>query len=195
MTFVAKIRSYIIFTYRWIINTKIAPMYMIHKGVKMDIGTARFNGIPFVSKSPTGKIVIGSNALINSSERSNPLAVDHPTSFLTYKDSRIQIGDNCSFSGTIIVAHNSIKIGDNTMIGANSKIYDTDFHPMDYKMRESHPTKHAKTRPIIIGSNVFIGCHVHILKGVTIHDNAVVPAGTFVRRDFPEISENERPKN
>ena len=36
-----------------------------------------------------------------------------------------------------------------------------------------------------IGNNVWIGCHVTILPGVTIEDHAIIGAGAVVTRDVP----------
>lgn len=181
------VRSLIIRGYKSIIDDYLAPLYFRHHNVTFSSGATKFNGMPFVSKGSNSIIKIGSNASIISRERSNPLAIDHATSFITYDSASIIIGNNCSLSGVIIIAKTSIEIGDYTMIGANVRIYDTDFHPTDPDMRKKHPTRSAKSKPIRIGSNVFIGCNVHILKGVTIADKAVIPAGSFVRRDFPKL--------
>ena len=42
------------------------------------------------------------------------------------------------------------------------------------------------TAPIRIGSNVWIGEGVVILKGVTIGDNVIVGAGSVVTKDLPK---------
>ena len=41
------------------------------------------------------------------------------------------------------------------------------------------------SNPIKIGRDVWIGCRVTILPGVTIGDHAVVGAGAVVNRDVP----------
>jgi acetyltransferase-like isoleucine patch superfamily enzyme len=41
------------------------------------------------------------------------------------------------------------------------------------------------SKPVKIGSNVWIGESAIILKGVTIGDNSVVGAGTIVTKDIP----------
>jgi acetyltransferase-like isoleucine patch superfamily enzyme len=40
-------------------------------------------------------------------------------------------------------------------------------------------------RPIIIGSNVFIGINSILMPGVTVGDNCVIGAGSVVTRDIP----------
>ncbi|MCY1423806.1 Galactoside O-acetyltransferase [compost metagenome] len=38
---------------------------------------------------------------------------------------------------------------------------------------------------MVIGTNVFIGANVTVLKGVTIGDNSVIANGSVVNRDIP----------
>lgn len=44
------------------------------------------------------------------------------------------------------------------------------------------------TKPITIGSNVYIGNNVLLLPGVTIGDNVVIGAGAVVTKDIPDKS-------
>ena len=180
------LRSEIIRAYYWLTDNYIAPYYFKSKGVIFDAKSTKFSGIPYVAKGRDSQIRLGMNTIVNSRERINPLALDHAATFITYDGASISIGNNCALSGAIIIAKTSIEIGDNTMIGANVRIYDTDFHPVDPVLRRQHSTEGARSKPIRIGSNVLVGCHAHILKGVTIADNAVVPAGFVVRKDFPQ---------
>lgn len=48
----------------------------------------------------------------------------------------IEIGDNVGISGATLYARKGIYIGENTCIGGNCKILDSDFHPID--MEKSH---------------------------------------------------------
>ena len=41
---------------------------------------------------------------------------------------------------------------------------------------------------MVIGSHVWIGCNVLILKGVTVGDGAVIAAGSVVTKDVPAAS-------
>ena len=65
------------------------------------------------------------------------------------------------------------------MIGANARIMDTDFHPIDPKTRR-FGTQDVQTAPIVIGSNVLLGANSLVLKGVTIGDNVIIGAGSVI---------------
>lgn len=100
---------------------------------------------------------------------------------------KIEIGENCGISGSTIYSWDSIKIGDNTRIGANCKIVDNDFHPIELKHRHNGLNEaYTKKAPIIIGNDCFIGMNSIILKGTTLGNNVVVGAGSVVHGTFPD---------
>jgi acetyltransferase-like isoleucine patch superfamily enzyme len=71
------------------------------------------------------------------------------------------------------------------MIGGSTKIWDTDFHPLRADTRVDNPNEGYKSRPIIIGSNVFIGGFSIILKGTSIGDGSIIGAGSVVSGIIP----------
>ncbi len=141
----------------------------------------RMVGSPFVSCHPQAEIVLGDDVLINS--RPGPHYPCPCTLEARMPGARVVIGNGVSMSGTRVIAHVSIEIGDRTMIGSETEIVDTDFHPMDPARRAQHPTEGADARPVTIGRDVFIGMRSIILKGVTIGDGAIVGAGSVVATD------------
>ena len=66
--------------------------------------------------------------------------------------------------------------------------------PMFYSTRKqngvslSRADKTVETKPITIGSDVFIGMHVTILDGITIGNCAVIGAGAVVSKDIPAFA-------
>jgi acetyltransferase-like isoleucine patch superfamily enzyme len=77
------------------------------------------------------------------------------------------------------VCDKHIKIGKGTTIGWGVEILDSDLHRIvqdDFEM----------SKPILIGSQVWIGAKAMILKGVTIGSGSVVAAGAVVTRNVPE---------
>lgn len=100
---------------------------------------------------------------------------------------KIEIGDGFGISGTTIYSTSSIKIGKNATIGANCKIVDNDFHPLDPEQRRLNLNEtHTRRAPITIGDNCFIGMNSIILKGTTLGNNVVIGAGSVVHGTFPD---------
>ena len=96
--------------------------------------------------------------------------------------SEIRFGSNVAINNNFCAVANesSISIGDNTTIGVNCSIYNCNFHSLDPDKRR---TETGSSKPVNIGKNVFIGNNVSIWRGVTIADNAIVPAGSIVKED------------
>ena len=133
-----------------------------------------------------GRIELGENVLINNTSEYNPVGLPHPTILCTSnKKARIHIGNNVGISGASLVAASFISIGDRTLIGGGVGIWDTDFHPLNSIERRNHQTRGARSAPIVIKEDVFVGSRALILKGVTIGKGAVIGAGAakwcFVR--------------
>lgn len=85
---------------------------------------------------------------------------------------RIFFNRNCT-----VVCNESIEIGDKSTFGPNVCIFDHDHDQLHWN--------HFIGKPIRIGSKVWVGANVVILKGVTIGNNAIVGAGTVVTKDIP----------
>lgn len=160
-------------------------IFLKANGVKYGKGLKLY-GYPFVFKFPKASVNIGENVTLNSSFFSNLLGLYQKTVIVSKNDAKINIGNRVGISGATIYAWNSIEIGDDTRIGANVKIVDTDFHPVDPTERLNGNNSASGCKPIKIGSNVFIGMNSIILKGTEIGDNSVVGAGAVVSGKFPD---------
>lgn len=124
---------------------------------------------------------------VNSSFLSNLLGLYQRTIICARtRDAIIDIEDNVGMSGVTIYAREHIHIGANTGIGANAKIMDNDFHPLEPAQRSISRNSNIKSRPVSIGTNVFIGCNCIVLKGTQIGDNSVIGAGSVVSGMIPE---------
>lgn len=135
-----------------------------------------FNGRILIDRFKYSTIVIGDNCIFNSHSLFNPRGIKQCILHTATDFAKIEIGNNCGFSGVSIVCWNHIKIGNNVMVGADTCIGDTDDHP------ERLGTAPA---PIEIKDNVFIGMHCIVLKGVTIGENSIIGAGSVVTKDIP----------
>ena len=123
---------------------------------------------------------------VNSSFTSNMLGLWQRSILVARYGGKIKIGDGFGISGTTIYSTKSITIGKNATIGANCKIIDNDFHPLDPEDRRMNLNEEKTLRaPIVIGDNCFIGMNSIILKGTSIGNNVIVGAGSVVHGSFP----------
>ncbi len=109
---------------------------------------------------------------------------------------RMTVGDYCYFTNAVLLCELEIRIGNYVMIGWNTTIADTDFHPLAPAERIADalacsPLANGRRRPEIlkkpihIEDDVWIGPNVTILKGVHIGAGAFIEAGSLVTRDVP----------
>ncbi|MEM6843814.1 MAG: acyltransferase [Bacteroidota bacterium] len=97
--------------------------------------------------------------------------------------SSISIGDRTTVGyHTFIFASESIKIGNDCLIAPFVYIVDSD-HGIE---REAPINQQPnQTAPVMIENDVWIATGAKILKGVTVHQGAVVAAGAIVNQDVP----------
>lgn len=144
------------------------------------------NGFGVIFSFPDSCIKIGGGSCINSSFTSNMLGLYQRNIIIARYGGSVEIGENCGISGSTIYSTCSIKIGDNTRIGANCKIIDNDFHPVELEPRRAGLNKEfTKKAPIAIGDDCFIGMNSIVLKGTQLGNNVVVGAGSVVHGSFP----------
>jgi acetyltransferase-like isoleucine patch superfamily enzyme len=144
-------------------------------------------GAPYIELHSDSDISLGKNVRLVSKTFATALGVNHPVVLRTLAPgARITIGNRVGISGGTICAARSVEIGDDTMLGANVTIADTDFHSLypAYRSGHSHPTVAAAA--VRIGKRVFIGTNAIVLKGVTVGNNSVIGAGSVVTKSIPE---------
>jgi acetyltransferase-like isoleucine patch superfamily enzyme len=145
----------------------------------------QFHGVPIILKHRQSLISVGRNLQLRSSIRSNPLGPNHAVILCTlHAGSRLEIGENFAMTGGVLCAAECITIGNNVSVGANCTIVDTDFHPIDPRVRRQRP-QDGQSSPVMIGDNVFIGMNCLVLKGVSIGENSVIGAGSVVATSIP----------
>lgn len=143
----------------------------------------RMYGVPIIQRHRDSVMQFGPRLQLRSALRSNPLGPNHPVFLTTWQAGAVlKIGGDFGMTGGTICAAESIVIGDRVAIGANTTIIDTDFHPLDARWRQEHPAD-ARTAPIVIEDDVFVGMHCLILKGVRLGQGCVIGAGSVVTKD------------
>jgi maltose O-acetyltransferase len=104
-----------------------------------------------------------------------------PPFFCDY-GSNILLGERVFFNFNCVVLDVCrVTIGDFTLFGPAVQIY-TATHPMDPVLRRSQEF----SKPIEIGSDVWVGGGAILCPGVTIGSRSVIGAGSVVTRDIPE---------
>lgn len=93
----------------------------------------------------------------------------------------LAIGNYVGMSQAALICHFSITIGDYVNIGGGVKIYDTDFHSLDARLRAGNADMELKAKALVVKKdNAFIGAYSIVLKGVIIGENSIIGAGSVV---------------
>ena len=165
-----------------ILNQLWNTAVMKYKGVKFE-KTLFINGKLYVHGRKNG-VAIGRGCTIQSSKLVNPTSGFAHTHLRAEKNATIRIGNNVGISHANITAFSGVTIDDNVLIGSGVKIWDTDFHPVNYKDRIEN--KEPMSLPIHIKEGAFIGACSIILKGVSIGKHSVIGAGSVVTKNVPD---------
>ena len=102
--------------------------------------------------------------------------------FICELGNNITIGNNVFLNfGCIIFDMGEVTIGDNVMFGPRVGLYTTN-HAFDPEERTANI---SVSRPIRIGSRVWVAADVKIVQGVTVGEDSIIGAGSVVTRDIP----------
>ncbi len=142
------------------------------------------NKKPDVRKAKGSRIILHEDTTLTSNPRHNPLLL-HPVIIRTLTPNAvIEMKKGSGMSGASLICCNRITIGEHTIIGPNTLIYDSEGH--SYTPEIGWKGRVTRTgRPINIGAKCFIGSSCIIMSGVTIGDNCVLSAGTVLKCDVP----------
>ena len=167
------------------IKTFLPKMVMVAQKIKYG-KKCKFYGLPIIVRTRSSEISLGDGVVVKSSFLSNLIGLYQRSIIIARAGGKVILDNDVRMSATTIYSRASIRIGKHTSIGANVKIFDHDFHPVDPEERLEHPNSGMKCKPIEIGENVFIGCNCIILKGSKIGNNCVVGAGSVVSGEFED---------
>ena len=167
------------------LSPALARYYQV-KGVR----TGRhptFAGLPIISQLTAGQIQLGDDVKLVSTALMSPLGSWGPCVLRCMNaTASIEIGDDCGFTGAVIVARNRIRLGRRVMLGPGVVITDSDHHPLLPVERRYLPAPEPDPRDdVTIGDDVFIGVRSTVLPGVTIGAGSVIGAGSTVVHSIP----------
>jgi len=132
-----------------------------------------------------GIITLHNNIKINSKHSVNPIGGQSFTSIVVEENAVLEIGENVGISNSAIYCKKQIIIEKNVLLGGDCRIYDTDFHSLNYLHRAAPVDLNIISKPILIKEGVFIGAGTIILKGVTIGEYSIIGAGSVVSKNVP----------
>jgi acetyltransferase-like isoleucine patch superfamily enzyme len=93
--------------------------------------------------------------------------------WLVLHPEKLKLGKYCDIGAfTLLACHNGIEIGEGAQLGSHCAVY-------------SESTIDEKKGRVIIGRNARIGSHSVVMPGLTIGENAVVAACSFVNKNIP----------
>ena len=106
------------------------------------------------------------------------------------ENGRVTIGDYCYFTNVVLLCELEVRIGNYVVIGWNTTLADSDFHPIAPAQRvadaiacsplgKGRPRPPVASKAIIIEDDVWIGPNATILKGVRIGAGAWIEPGTW----------------
>jgi acetyltransferase-like isoleucine patch superfamily enzyme len=125
-----------------------------------------------------GTVIFGDDCGIVSSRMATTTPWTHSP------EAVIKFGNRVLLTGTRFGCENRIEIGDMGGL-SDARIMDTDFHSMDVQDDRPRYSTRGRSKPVILGRNVWVGAGAMVLKGVRIGDNAVVAAGAVVVANVP----------
>lgn len=173
--------------YRLSIKEWLSTIYMYRfcslYGIQLGSG-CRFWNKMILFKEVGSTIEFGNGCFFRSDRESNLIGVNRACIVSSHASNAvIKVGDNCGFSGTSIGIKESLTVGNNVQVGANTYITDFDWHSFDPSDRDN-PKKIAASG-IIIDDNVWLGLNCIVLKGVHIGANAIIGAGSVITKNIP----------
>ena len=117
-----------------------------------------------------GKLSLGRDVWLRTEHGPNRLTV--------FPGALLELGDRVLVNGAMLHAKQRVVLGNDSMIGFGSRVFDADLHPLDLETPE-------RIEAVEIGERVWIGSDVTVTRGVHIGDDVVVGARSVVTRDLP----------
>jgi acetyltransferase-like isoleucine patch superfamily enzyme len=136
---------------------------LAYPGFKMGL-RPRIWGRFFVRIFEGGRLEVGDDFILVSDPKRAGITLYNRGQFTVFPGAVIKIGNHVGLSGTAITSKCNVEIGNETIIGPNVVILDSDFHnilPIDSRWATSSKEKDKEVK---IGKNVWVGMNSTILK-------------------------------
>lgn len=184
IVFIVRSLSYLFLKIKTYLCTIIFRITLWIHNVRFGKNVVAAGGVlPIMQISPNAdSIVFGNNLVFHNY---NDAGWYSKCSIWVKSNAFLSIGNNTGLNGVLVYASKSITIGSNVNIGGSTRIFDTDFHSLDYLDRRAEDIR-KNSKPIVIEDDVFIGTNCIILKGVKIGERSIVAAGSVVTKDIPK---------
>lgn len=145
----------------------------------------RIFGMPIIQRHRHSTIALGDGVELRSWSSTNPIAPNHRVVLSTRSaGANLRLGCDCGLTGSVIVATESVEIGDRVLLGSNCVVTDSDFHPLTLAQRRQG-AQNLDSRPVFIDDDVFVGMNCLVLKGVSIGKGSIIGAGSVVTGNVP----------
>lgn len=175
--------------YERFLKTSFDYAYLRYYGVETELGFVKLIGLPLINKYPGSRIILKKGITLVSNIKGNSAGINQPVVLSTYTESAIiEIDEYSGASGATIAAVTQIRIGKFCGIGANVKIFDTNFHPSNPAARQNQKSiNDAKSKPITIADSVWLNEGCLILKGVDIGFGSIIGPKSVVVKSVPAL--------
>lgn len=152
--------------------------------VKIHLIGGKFLSFPIVNICKDAKINIGRNVLFKKGVGQ----YNYRNSIGCRSKCMLSIGNDCTFSSTIIDVRKSVAIGNGCTFEDGVVIIDSDAHSLDFRDRRISEKDEANkiNAAILIGDNVHVCIGSLILKGVTIGNNVRIGPHAVVTKSIPD---------
>jgi galactoside O-acetyltransferase len=149
-------------------------------GARIDVHRGAQIRSPRLRPKKGGTFVLGASSIF-----AGRMAMDR-------ENAVVRIGERSFVGNSLLVAAQSIEIGDDTVLSWGITIVDHQSHGIDFAVRAGDVTdwltgkknwSGVTIEPVRIGNKVWIGFGASILPGVTVGEGAVVGAASVVTRD------------
>jgi acetyltransferase-like isoleucine patch superfamily enzyme len=171
---------------RQIVMPSIGRIYFAAHGISVG-SNLKLSSLPTCYRHARATLTLGEHVSIANSTLDNFAGVAMRSVLVANRPGAVlSIGDHVGMSGVAIFCSNSITIGNYVNLGVGVRVYDTDFHPLDWQARRTNDSSKITSKPIIIRDDAFIGANAIILKGVTVGARSIIGAGSVVTCDIPD---------